>query len=372
MKEPGGWHAVALLFGLAAAIATWLAWFRLEMSADGFSSRTPFGRARHVLFSEVTGVQVSAKGPASGAALGVIVKLTDGSSMRVNFKVFPKRAGDLLMGRFRLGASLRDYADAIVNKVLVQMCRRGAAQRISFLIRRFSVKYFAVATAFVLSGCASYVTPGGPVRLEAINRSDIAEVASRKPAANLPATIAVIRVQAPQYRSYTSDAIGKGNFSVVPTQELLSEEQLKSISRWPSVTAVVPISRLLLPPVLNSIDDLRLAAAKLQADVVLVYTVDTTFRVQGRAYGPLSVISLGLAPDRDAYITSTASAIFTDVRTGYTYGVAESTAKAAGLTNAWGSRDTIDRKRLEAEKQAFENLLLESAKTWKGIADRAR
>jgi hypothetical protein len=45
---------------------------------------------------------------------------------------------------------------------------------------------------------------------------------------------------------------------------------------------------------------------------------------------------------------------------------------AAGLTNAWGSRDTIDRKRLEAEKQAFENLLLESAKTWKGIADRAR
>jgi len=234
------------------------------------------------------------------------------------------------------------------------------------------VRYFAATLAFALSGCASYVTPGGSLSFEAINRFDIAEVASRKPAANFPATIAIVRVQAPQYRSYTSDAIGKGSFTVVPTQELLTEEQLQSLSHWPSVRAVVPISRLLLPAILNSVDDLRLAAAKLQADVVLVYTIDTTFRVQGRAYGPLSVISLGLAPDRDAYITSTASAIFTDVRTGYTYGVAEATTKAAGLTNAWGSRATIDRKRLEAEQQAFATLILESEKTWRGIADRSR
>ena len=234
------------------------------------------------------------------------------------------------------------------------------------------MKTFAVAVvtavSLVLSGCASYVTPGGPVNLGAINRVDIAEVASRKPAANFPATIAIVRIQAPQYRSYTSDAVGKGSFSVVATQELLTEEQLQSLSRWPSVTTVVPISRLLLPATLNSVDDLRLAAAKLQADIVLVYTIDTAFRVQGRAYGPLSVISLGLVPDRDAYVTSTASALFTDVRTGYTYGVAEATAKASGLTNAWGSRDTIDKKRLDAEQRAFLLLISEAEKTWQGIA----
>ena len=74
----------------------------------------------------------------------------------------------------------------------------------------------------------------------------------------------------------------------------------------------------------------RLSAAQIQADVLLVYTLDTSFRIQGRGYGPLAAISLGVVPDRDAYITSTASALFIDVRTGFVYGVAEATAKHRG------------------------------------------
>lgn len=220
----------------------------------------------------------------------------------------------------------------------------------------------------VSSGCASYVTPGGPVRLEDINRADIAEVASRKPSPNFPARIAIARVQEAQYKSYTSESYGAGRFSVVTTQELLTEDQIQGISKWPSVAGVAPINRLLLPSHLESLDDLRLAAAKVQADVLLVYTIDTTFRVQGRAYAPLSLISLGMVPDRDAYITSTASAIFSDVRTGFVYGLGEATAKATGLTNVWGSRNTIDNKRLEAEQQAFSLLLPQTEKTWVGIA----
>jgi len=117
---------------------------------------------------------------------------------------------------------------------------------------------------------------------------------------------------------------------------------------------------------------LRLAAAKLQADVLLVYTVDTSFEIKGRGYGPLSVISLGLIPDRDACITSTAAAVFTDVRTGFTYGVAEATAKASDLSNAWDSSDAVDKKRLEAEHQAFALLLAQAEKTWTGIAQQYR
>jgi hypothetical protein len=63
--------------------------------------------------------------------------------------------------------------------------------------------------------------------------------------------------------------------------------------------------------------------------------------------------------------------VFTDVKSGYTYGVAESTAKASGLTNAWGSRETIDRKRIATEQEAFSQVLLEAEKTWKGIVARA-
>lgn len=218
------------------------------------------------------------------------------------------------------------------------------------------------------SACASYVTPGGPVRLDDIDRADIAEIASRKPSPNFPARVAIARVQAPEYRSHSAEGYGNGRFSVVTTQELLTEEQLRAFGQWPAVAAVAPLNRLLLPDQLESLDDLRLAAAKLQADVLMVYTIDTSFRIQGRSYGPLSAISLGLVPDRDAHITSTASALFTDVRTGFVYGVAEATAQATGLTNFWGSSDTVDGKRVETERQAFAFLESEASKAWAGIA----
>lgn len=224
------------------------------------------------------------------------------------------------------------------------------------------------AVVLICAGCASYVTPGGAARFDDINRADIAEIAARKPSPNFPARIAIARVQAPGYRSHSADGHGEGRYTVVPTQELLTEAQLEAMGRWPSVAAVAPVSRLLLPTRLDSLEDLRLAAAKLQADVLLVYTLDTSFRIQGRGYGPLAAISLGLAPDRDAHITSTASALFTDVRSGFVYGSAETTARASGLTSVWGSHGTIDRKRIEAEGQAFAQLLSDMERTWAGIA----
>jgi hypothetical protein len=208
------------------------------------------------------------------------------------------------------------------------------------------------------------------VRLQDFDRPEIAAAAARKASPNFPARLAVVRVQAPQYRSYSAESRGNGRFSVLTTQELLSDAQMSSIQSWPALAGAVPINRLLLPPTLESFDDLRFSAAQIQADVLLVYTLDTSFRIQGRGYGPLAAISLGLVPDRDAYITSTASALFIDVRTGFIYGVAEATAKATGLTNIWSSRSTIDGKRVEAEQQAFDGLLRQAAATWKGIAAR--
>jgi hypothetical protein len=240
--------------------------------------------------------------------------------------------------------------------------------QLHYVARRKILRTLLIVCVLLCSACASYVTPGGSVHLNDINRSDIAEVASRKPSPNFPARLAIARVQAPNYRSYSSEGYGTGRFSVVTTQDLITEEQFQSFGKWPAIAGVAPINRLLLPSNFESLDDLRLSAAKVQADVLMVYTIDTSFRVQGRAYGPLSAISLGLAPDRDAYITSTASAIFTDVRTGFVYGVAEATAKATGLSNFWSSSDTVDKKRIEAEQQAFLLLINEAAKTWSGIA----
>jgi hypothetical protein len=230
------------------------------------------------------------------------------------------------------------------------------------------MRFVVFALMLICAGCATYVTPGAAVRLQDIDRPEIAAAAARKASPNFPARLAVVRVQAPQYKSFSSESYGNGRFSVLTTQELLAENHMSAIQAWPALAGVVPINRLLLPPKLESFDDLRLSAAQIQADVLLVYTLDTAFRVQGRGYGPLAAISLGVVPDRDAYITSTASALFIDVRTGFIYGVAEATAKTTGLTNVWGSRSTIDKKRVEAEQQAFDGLMTQAATTWKGIA----
>jgi len=229
----------------------------------------------------------------------------------------------------------------------------------------------ALCLLAIVSGCAaSYVTPGGPVRLHDIGRADIAEAVARTPAADFPARLAVVQVQAPDYRSQSAEPLATGRFSVVPTRDLLTDADLAAIGAWDDVAAVAPLGKLLLPPRLDSIDDLRVAAAKLQADVLLVYTMDTTFRVQGRGFGPLAVITLGIVPDRDAHVTSTASALFVDVRTGFVYGVVEATAKQSGLTNAWGSTDTVDRKRIAAEQEAVDALLTEARATWARIVEQ--
>jgi hypothetical protein len=232
------------------------------------------------------------------------------------------------------------------------------------------MRFAVLALILICSGCAAYVTPGAAVRLQDIDRADIAAVAARKASPNFPARLAIVRVQAPQYRSHSSEGYGSGRYSVITTQELLTEEHMKAIHTWPSLAGAVTLNRLLLPQRLESLDDLRLAAAQVQADILLVYTLDTSFRVQGRNYGPLAAISLGIVPDRDAFITSTASAVFTDVRTGFVYGVAEATEKASGLTNVWSSGSTIDKKRVEAEQAAFTSLMPHVAKTWAGIASQ--
>ena len=55
----------------------------------------------------------------------------------------------------------------------------------------------AVLTTFGLTGCATYVTPGGGVAPSALADWDIEELLEREPASPFPARMTVVRVQAP-------------------------------------------------------------------------------------------------------------------------------------------------------------------------------
>ncbi|MEM7283714.1 MAG: hypothetical protein AAF438_19035 [Pseudomonadota bacterium] len=225
----------------------------------------------------------------------------------------------------------------------------------------------------VLSGCAtSYRTPSAGVNvadLAGVSLDyDIATVMKRAPAASFPARIAVAQAQGAGYYAFGQVCYGRGKYCVVSTQDKAKEEHLNRLSALPKVAGIAPLNRLMLPEELKSVRELRRAAASLQTDMLLVYTMDTRFHVDRTEVGPLQVIALGFLPNKKAKVTTTASAVLFDVRTGFVYGTAESTATERKRSTFWGTQDAIDKARRKAEQQSFAGLMDEFEVLWQDIA----
>jgi len=227
-----------------------------------------------------------------------------------------------------------------------------------------------------INGCASYATPGGPADMSAVGMSDLARkngtdaallsAFDKKPLAHLPASIAIAHIQAPGYRSDTAVGWGSGKYSVITVGEVDDQPAIEKLAKLDSIAQIAPINRLLLPSELSSDLELRNAAAQLHADMLLIYTFDTTFRDNDVA-GPLSVVTLGLAPDHTIKVVSTASAILLDTRNGYVYGIAEATDTQDNLSTSWNNDDAVDASRRKAERESLKKLVDEFAKTWAGV-----
>ena len=126
----------------------------------------------------------------------------------------------------------------------------------------------------------------------------------------------------------------------------------------------------MLPAVLDSVDDLRETAATLQADNVLMYTIDTAFRTETQQIGPMQLVSLGFFPNKKAKVASTCALAFIDTRTGFIYGVAESTANEEQRSDMWNKEEAIEEARAKAERAAFTAALGEAEKLWDSISAR--
>jgi hypothetical protein len=144
-------------------------------------------------------------------------------------------------------------------------------------MRTFPILVVSIAAGFVLTGCMAYIPPSGRADLAAmsgITDPGMAESFAAKPMAQFPAGIAAIRVQAPGYHSYSTDQQGGvfngRNYSVIVVKEAEDEADFKRLEQLPDVAGIISISRLLLPPQLRSEKDLREAAARLKADMVLL------------------------------------------------------------------------------------------------------
>lgn len=130
------------------------------------------------------------------------------------------------------------------------------------------------------------------------------------------------------------------------------------------------MSLVLLPSQLNSMRDLRTAAAQLRGDIVLLYTLDTAFRTETLRIGPLQGVSLGFLPNKKAHVTATCAVAFIDVRTGYVYGVAESSAAEQQRSDHWSTQAAIEKARATAEREAFAGAMIEAAETWNSTVTR--
>ena len=229
---------------------------------------------------------------------------------------------------------------------------------------------FATCAVFLLAaGCATYTTPGAGVAIENLSKADpdIADLLKVEPAAPFPARIALARVQASGYRSGSAGCHGSGAYCVVTARDVEPEASYEKLSSLPQVSGLALMNRMLLPGKLTSAKDLRLGAATLKADLLLVYSLDTRFNVENTDIGPLALISLGFLPNKKAQVTTTASAVMFDVRTGFVYGVAESTAREEQRATFWSSNSAVESARHKAESEAFQKLVGEVARLWDDI-----
>lgn len=184
----------------------------------------------------------------------------------------------------------------------------------------------AAIFATLVCGCATYTTPGGAVSIPQITEGGVAEALARKPAASFPARLIVARVQAANYTSYSNRGYGAGRYSVLTNRDVESEADFARLGAMKGVAAVGTLNRLLL-----------------------------------------QAVSLGFFPNKKSWVTSTCAAAFIDVRTGFVYGLAESTVTESQRSDLWSTQSAIEKARFAAEGAAFRAALGEIERTWDAI-----
>ena len=249
------------------------------------------------------------------------------------------------------------------------------------LLRKIVHGAFAGLIAVAVGGCSAYTAPGGPAALVSDTQRQERHLGTdptlmpelgRKPLASLPTGVAVARVQDRGYQTRTAAGIDVGAYSLITVRDVEKDEQFERLAKLPMIHGIAPISPLLVErSSATSEMGLRRAAAKLNADMLLVYTFDTRFFSEDKAR-PLSVITLGLSPNKRVYVNSTVSAVLFDTRSGYVYGTAEASSRESRPTNAWQSDVAVDETRRATESQAFEKLVPELEKMWGGVVTTLR
>ena len=243
---------------------------------------------------------------------------------------------------------------------------------------RCALLVFALLLSAFLSGCSSYaVAPRGAdmslfgmvdeeTRAEQTDWN-IADALKLEPLARFPSAIAVARVQSGNTSSRSHGvSYGRGAYTVVTTRTVESDEDFARVAGLDKVTGVAPMNRLVLASDLRTDKELRTAAARLHADLLLIYTFDTAV-FSGDSDSPLDVITLGFLPGKEARVVTTASAVLMGTHNGYIYATAEATAESSHRANTWTNERKVDEARHATEREAVGELVDSFVAVWPGV-----
>lgn len=236
-----------------------------------------------------------------------------------------------------------------------------------------------IAALLILSGCTTHVVRPSGADMSTfgykVNKSadetrqwqtdhEIAQTLELAPLARFPAAIAVVRVQSAANQSRSNGvSYGSGAYRVVPTPTVETEDHLKTMRSLPSVQGIVRLNRLVLGKNTRTDKDLRAAAARLHADLTLVYTINTEWTVDNDAE-PLDAITIGFSKYKNITVTSTATALLLGTHNGYVYATAEVMADQSYKDNAWRNAEQIEEARETLEQEAFDELVADFSASW--------
>jgi len=283
------------------------------------------------------------------------------------------RAADLARSDPAMRCPARPCGGALGRRTGVQ--RRPGGTR--------AIVVAVVLVVALLGGCYSpYLTPYEPATLhpflstggigsgaegmsgaDTTSQNAIAAALAVRPEARFPANLALARIQGVVRQSSETSAPAYVVESASSGEETIDVDRMRNL---PGVSGFAMINSLLVGANEVTPEDLRKAAARIHADMLLLYTfsMDSTIR---DVLPPLSFVTLGIAPTQSQDVVLTASAVLIDVRSGFVYGTLQVMEDGSTLSNAWNTWEAKKRRGAKLEKAALDKMLDEFALMWPEI-----
>lgn len=160
---------------------------------------------------------------------------------------------------------------------------------------------------------------------------------------------------------------GSGHFRVVADRLPSENTELALIGKLPQISEVITFNPMLIPPALNSIRDLRVLAAKLQADLLLIYTLDVVVYAEKQPTGMLDALTFDLFADQGLEAKTRTTGMLVDVRTGHIYGLLSGEGSAGQEHVPFRKVSDTDSLRQHSEQESYRQFVADFSRLWQSV-----